>query len=51
MTKHRIYTSDRRYPKGTYAKLRVMWQMFMLRKRYRNGESIQVIADEYKDIR
>jgi len=51
VTKRRIYTSDRRYPKGTFAKLRVMWNMFCLRRMYRAGIPVEVIAGRYKDIR
>ena len=51
IAKHRIYTSDRRFPKGTIPKLEVMWQMNRLRKRYRDGVPIEEIADRYRDIR
>ncbi|MDO5145388.1 MAG: TIGR04283 family arsenosugar biosynthesis glycosyltransferase [Eubacteriales bacterium] len=51
MTKKRIYTSDRRFPEGTIPKLKVMWRMNRLRKRYRSGEDIMAIAADYKDIR
>lgn len=51
MTRQRIYTSDRRYPKGTIPKLRLMWNMYSLRKRYRRGESVEEISRAYRDIR
>lgn len=51
MTARRIYTSDRRFPKGIIPKLRVMWQMNRLRKQYREGVSMEEIARQYKDIR
>ena len=51
MTRRKIYTSDRRFPKGTIPKLRLMWKMNRLRKRYRDGENIGKIADDYKDVR
>lgn len=47
----RIYTSDRRFPKGTIPKLKMMWKMNRLRKMYRDGVSIQKIATLYRDIR
>ncbi len=51
MTRHRIYTSDRRFPKGTIPKLRVMWKMNRLRKMYRDGVDIYTISEMYKDVR
>ncbi len=51
MAKHRIYTSDRRFPKGTIPKLRVMWKMNRLRKMYRDQVPIETIAEMYKDVR
>lgn len=51
MAKKRIYTSDRRFPKGTIPKLRVMWKMNRLRKMYRDGVNIEKIADMYQDVR
>lgn len=51
MTRRRIYTSDRRFPKGTIPKLRLMWKMNRLRKRYRDGEDIGKIAGDYLDVR
>ncbi|KIR01984.1 Glycosyl transferase, family 2 [Lachnospiraceae bacterium TWA4] len=51
MTRKRIYTSDRRFPKGTIPKLKVMWQMNRLRKDYREGVDIDKISAKYKDIR
>lgn len=51
MTRNRIYTSDRRYPKRTVAKLRLMWQMYDLRKRYRQGAPLEKLAKAYRDIR
>lgn len=50
-TKSRIYTSDRRYPKGTINKLKVMWQMNRLRKMYREEVPVEQIAALYGDIR
>lgn len=51
IAKKRIYTSDRRFPKGTLPKLRVMWKMNRLRKMYRDGVSIDEISRMYRDIR
>ncbi len=51
MTGRRIYTSDRRFPKGTIPKLKLMWKMNRLRKMYRAGVSIERISDMYRDIR
>ncbi|WP_333791877.1 TIGR04283 family arsenosugar biosynthesis glycosyltransferase [Muricomes intestini] len=51
MAPNRIYTSGRRYPKGTVPKLKLMWKMYSLRKKYRRGESVEKIAEEYRDIR
>ncbi|MGC4018083.1 MAG: TIGR04283 family arsenosugar biosynthesis glycosyltransferase [Muricomes sp.] len=51
MTRNRIYTCDRRYPKGTIPKLKLMWNMYSLRKRYRRGESVEAISKAYRDIR
>lgn len=51
MTKKRIYTSDRRFPEGTIAKLKLMWKMNRLRKMYRVGEDIEKIASMYQDVR
>lgn len=51
MARHRIYTSDRRFPKGVIPKLRVMWKMNRLRKMYRDGTAIDEIARLYRDVR
>jgi rSAM/selenodomain-associated transferase 2/rSAM/selenodomain-associated transferase 1 len=51
ITKKRIYTSDRRFPKGTVPKLREMWKMNRLRRKYRDGVSIETIAAMYEDVR
>ncbi len=51
ITKHRILTSDRRYPKGTIPKLKLMWKMYNLRKMYRNKVDINEISKMYRDIR
>lgn len=51
ITKKRIYTSDRRFPAGTIPKLREMWKMNRLRKKYRDGVSIEAIARMYDDVR
>lgn len=51
ITKRRIYTSDRRFPKGTVLKLRVMWKMNRMRKMYRDGVAIERIAQMYRDVR
>ena len=51
MAKRRIYTSDRRFPKGTISKLKVMWKMNRLRKMHRDGVDIHLISQMYKDIR
>ncbi len=51
ITKKRIYTSDRRFRGGTILKLKEMWKMNRLRKKYRDGVSIEEIARMYKDVR
>ncbi len=51
ITKKRIYTSDRRFPPGTFKKLREMWKMNRLRKKYRDGVDIKALADMYADVR
>lgn len=51
MADRRIYTSDRRFPRGTIPKLRVMWKMNRLRKMYRDGVGIEEIAAHYRDVR
>ena len=51
MTKHRIYTSARRFEGNTVAKLKVMWKMNRLRAMYRDGIPINEIAELYKDVR
>ena len=47
----RIYTSDRRFPRGTVQKLRLMWKMNRLRKMYRDGVDIREISEMYRDVR
>lgn len=51
MTKHRIYTSDRRFKGNTIEKLKIMWKMNRLRAMYRRGVPIEEIAELYKDVR
>lgn len=51
MTRRRIYTSDRRFPKGTILKLKLMWKMNRLRKMYRDGMPIWRIDEMYRDVR
>ena len=51
MTRHRIYTSDRRFGGNTIEKLKVMWLMNRLRAMYRDGVPAEEIAKIYKDIR
>lgn len=51
IAKKRIYTSDRRFPAGTIPKLKEMWKMNRLRKKYRDGADIEEIARLYKDVR
>lgn len=51
ITKHRIYTSPRRFEGNTITKLRVMWKMNRLRAMYRKGISPTEIALMYKDVR
>ena len=48
MTRKRIYTSDRRFPKGTIPKLKLMWKMNRLRKMYRDRVPIETISDLYR---
>lgn len=47
----RIYTSDRRFPKGTKQKLKFMWKMNRLRKLYREGVPAYKIDSMYEDVR
>lgn len=49
MTKDRIVTSDRRYRESGI--IRTMWKMYSLRRMYRKGTDIDVIARLYKDVR
>ncbi len=51
LTRHRIYTSDRRFPKKTIPQLKVMWKMNRLRKMYRDGVPIERISKMYRDVR
>ena len=51
MTRHRIYTSDRRFGGNTIEKLKVMWLMNQLRAMYRDGVPAEEIAKLYKDVR
>lgn len=51
MTRHRIYTSDRRFPQGTIPKLKVMWKMNRLRKMYRDGMPPEELVKMYRDVR
>ena len=46
-----IYTSDRRFPKGTLPKLKLMWKMNRLRKMYRDRVPIEQIDRMYRDVR
>lgn len=50
-TRHRIYTSARRYENGTAGILKTEYRMWNLRRKYRNGMSIDEIAERYRDIR
>ena len=51
MTKHRIYTSVRRFEGNSIQKLQTMWKMNRLRAMYRNGVAIEKIALLYQDVR
>ena len=51
LCKRRIYTSERRFRRGFFRRLRLMWQMNRLRKRYRDGVDIREIAERYRDVR
>lgn len=51
MARRRIYTSDRRFPKGTIPKLKLMWKMNRLRKMYRDQVPAETIAKLYRDVR
>ena len=51
MTKHRIFTSDRRFKGNTVDKLRLMWKMNRMRAMYRDGVPIEEISAIYKDVR
>lgn len=50
MTKSRLVTSDRRFPRGAAA-LCVMWRMQKLQHMLRCGVSPEIIASAYKDVR
>ena len=50
-TGRRIYTSARRYGKGTAGILKTEFMMWDLRRKYRKGMSIDEIAERYRDIR
>lgn len=49
--KRRIYTSDRRFPKGTIPKLKLMWKMSQVGKMYRDHVPIEKIDRLYRDVR
>lgn len=51
IARHRIYTSDRRFPKKMIPQLKVMWKMNRLRKMYRDGVPIETISKLYRDVR
>ena len=51
LTKHRIYTSPRRFEGDFINRLQIMWKMNRLRSMYRKGIDINKIAKLYKDIR
>lgn len=51
MTKHRIYTSDRRFPSGTINKVKLVLKMSFLRVKYQKGVAIEEIAKQYLDVR
>ena len=51
ITKHRIYTSDRRFAGNTITKLKVMWKMNRLRALYRQGVPASELSLMYEDIR
>lgn len=51
ITKHRIYSSDRRFEGGSFKKLAVMAKMHWLRLQYRKHVSAEKIARQYPDIR
>ena len=51
MARHRIYTSDRRYPKRTLPMLKLMHHMYSLRKSYKAGVPADEIAAQYRDVR
>lgn len=51
MTRHRLYTSDRRFPPDMIPMLREMWKMNRLRKMYRDGKPIEFISGFYRDVR
>lgn len=50
-TKRRITTSVRRYGKSTLGIAVTQYKMWNLRRRYRKGEDIYKLAEEYKDMR
>ncbi len=50
-TKDRITTSSRRYGSGTLNIARTEFKMWSLRRRYRRGEDVERLTEEYKDIR
>ncbi|WP_455052688.1 TIGR04283 family arsenosugar biosynthesis glycosyltransferase [Mogibacterium sp.] len=50
-THSRICTSDRRYSSNPFKCIKVMFTMWLLRRKYRAGVSPDKISEEYRDIR
>lgn len=50
-TAHCLTVSDRRYRGGMLRKLKVMWQMYHLRRQYLAGHDVEELAKKYQDIR
>ena len=50
-TRDPIITSARRYGKGFFHQLKVMYQMHELRFRYRHGCSPEELKERYKKVR
>ncbi|MFC2663066.1 MAG: TIGR04283 family arsenosugar biosynthesis glycosyltransferase [Eubacterium sp.] len=51
MTKGKLISSDRRYPRSTKGTLRLMKKMYDMRQMYLHGVSPEKLAEKYRDIR
>jgi hypothetical protein len=51
MTRKKLISSDRRYPRSTKGTLRLMKKMYDMRQMYLHGVSPEKLAEKYRDIR